>query len=430
MTGNNNTWWENDDNIEAISENELSEANENNPEYQENAARKKRNFIKKFLDFQFNKLDWWGVDFLNKIWKAWNMSAWLKKELQKYAQWIREFESLDLDSIKYWDLLTEITQETVIFNNKRQELRKKILLNYDISPLKYSEFMDSEIEKLEKNELQNYIDSDSLQAKKIEEVFGKKIDKKNVLEHLVKYNLAEKYPKLSDDNKDIIARFLDKLQRGYKFTIIDIQELFRNPWMSWTAIFNDKEKIEFVNTFIPTIKLSEALKLKLLSKSEAKSFKINAIQQWLNANGNLDSSEINITRISDNFTDDDFIVPTSELVTSWRDAMKLISYNWDSLQKAADEFDRLISNVEESGKKDLAWFKSQLEASKKLDWESLLKLSKWNVISLSQNIVQKGDYNKKDYHKEDPHEEDSSDLDTVETDDASDELVSNSTTVP
>ncbi len=392
MTDNTNGGAANDENLEE------SEAQEN-VEQQEQDAKKRRSFMKKFLDFQIHKPDGGWVEFMNKIWKAWSMNRWLKKELKKYAQWISEFESIDLDLIKYSDLLSEMTKDTVILNNKRQELRKRILLNYDISPNKYTQSIENEIEKLEKWDLQDYIDSDALQASKLEEIFWKKVDKKNVLDHLAKFNLEEKYPKLSDENKDIIAHFLDKLEKGYIFNVNDIQGLFAKPWIWGTAIFNDDERIEFVNTFIPTITLAEALKLKLLSKSEAKLFKINAIQQWLEANGNLDASEINIKRITGNFSNDDFIVPTSELIKTWKQATKLVNDNSLSLKKAAAEFDKLVSNVEESWRKDLTWFKNQLEDSKKLDSQSILKIKKGNIISLSQDIVTKWDYNKQDKSK-------------------------------
>ena len=398
MTDNTN-WGAVNDDGEVIGWDENAETPESTRENQESAQRKKRSFIRKFVDFQTNKPDWWWVEFINKIWKAGSMNNWLKKELKKYTQWISEFEGIDLGDIKYSDLLSEVTKETVILNNKRQELRKKILLSYDISPSKYTDLVEREVEKIEKWDLQDYIDSDALQASKLEEIFWKKVDKKNVLDHLSKFNLEEKYPKLSDDNKDILAHFLDKLEKWYKFSVADIQGLFRNPGLFWSPIFNDDEKIEFVNTFIPTITLAEALKLKLLSKSEAKKFKISAIQQWLEANGNLDFSEINVKRITSNFTNEDFVVPTSELVKTWKQALKLVSSEGESLQKAAKEFDKLVSNVEESWKKDLTWFKSELEKSKKLNTQSLLKIKKGNIIALSQDIIKKWDYNKQEKSK-------------------------------
>ncbi len=395
MTTDNTGWGANDENIDDIDENEAAENTET--ERQETQARERRIFIKKFIDFQLHKPDGGGVAFMNKIWKAGSMNSWLKKEIKKYASGISEFESLELDLIKYPDLLSKMTKETVILNNKRQELRKKILWNYDLSPAKYDQIVAIEIEKLEKQDLQDYIDSDSLQSSKLEEIFWKKIDKKNILEHLEKFNLAKKYPKLSSEDKDTVAQFLDKLEKGYKFSVTDIQGLFVNSWIFGTDIFNDEEKVEFVNIFIPTITLEEALKLKLLSKSAAKEFKINAIAQWLQANDNPEPvDEIKVKRIVNSFSNKDFIVPTSELVKTWKQALKLVSSEWESLQKAAKEFDRIISNVEESGKKDVAWFKKELEKSKKLDSESLLKLRKWNVIALTQSVTKKWEYGKQD----------------------------------
>jgi len=350
-----------------------------------NVDSKKKWFIKKFIQFQYGRNDGGWVDFLNKISKAGSLTWSLKKDLERYARNNPDAEGFDMSSISYWDLTKEVTENIVVLNNKRKQLQWLIFKSYDISKSQYSSDLAHHVENLELSEISALESSPSSLDKFLKKHLGKNIVKKNLIEKMKWFNLETKYRTLSEDGKDAVAHLFDRFDTLSKISTNHLHELFA------TWVFSDQEKIDFVQTFIPTITLAEAVSLKLISKDKAQKYRESVTLEGLALNKNVDASKLNIEKIAKQLDDNEISIDTNALIKKSGDAMRLMSMNGESLKYVRDEFNTVIENVSETNTQGMyfAWFKQELVAAKKLDASSAAKFVVGNTIVINENITKK-----------------------------------------
>ncbi len=365
--------------------NSTDDIRENTEKQNNDRDQKKKLFIKKFIQFQYKRGPWRWVEFINKISRLSSIDSSTKKDLEMYARNNPDAEGVDIKSILHKDLVWELTNQIVVFNNQRRQLEKVILSTYDISASQYNSELLDDVESLELNDISALMSSQSSLEKFLKQKLGKSIIKKDLIGKLDKLWLKERMSSLWTDGQNAIAYLFDRFDNLSSISINHLQELFA------TWVFSDEEKIDFVKVFIPTITLSEAISLRLVSKAQAQKTRKNIVLEWLKYNEKIVIDDADISNIAKNLDNKKIKVSLQEFVKKPSDAMRLMSKNGESLSYLRDEFNALLQKVSKTNTQgmDFAWLKEKLVQWGKLDSHSASKFVVWNTIVIHENITKK-----------------------------------------
>ncbi|MDD3645881.1 MAG: hypothetical protein PHH06_00575 [Candidatus Gracilibacteria bacterium] len=362
---------------------EKQEGKEITPEQNVKKESLKNRFIKSFIKFHYNREKGGGTEFLNTISKAGEKNTQITKMLERYSSGIEEFKGIDLNSITYNELMSEITGKLLHLNNCRVEFKKKILNEYDITPHKYTLEILKHVEQLNEKEIKKFIVSDELTGNFLAKLLGKRPDRKELLNKLKNFNLSkDRYDKLPDKAKDALAFFYNKVNNFYSLSTFDIQELFA------LGVFRNEEKIDFVKQFLPAITLAEALKLKLINKKTAEEYKKAVILKGLAGNENIKLDETDVDSLLNSLRDEKIYIDIEKVVKSPMDAMRIMSSRGESIKNIRDDFNAVIANAQglyEKGlSRDFDKLKADISKLGKMSFESLEKFKTGNIIAITE----------------------------------------------
>lgn len=312
-------------------------ADENNENAEQDRLKKdnlKHKFLKNFVEFNY-KNNW--TSFFNEISKAWSLTAKLKKNLLDHQRGISEFDWVDVDSIEYSQITSQITSIWVSIYNKRTQLRDKILKEYDVSDQSYLNNISKSVEELDIKDIDTFNNSDLETWKFLKSLYWEDSmpARTNLLKKIEWFNLKDRYSKLNEDAKWVVDRFHNKLENAYSFSAIDFRELFA------VGVFSDDEKVNLIKTLVSSITLQEAIDINLVSRWRSEDYKQQALEGFLKE---IWQSATDASAISWALNPNDIIISTDKLISSPRDALRIISKT-TATSNMSDELNRLVSHV-------------------------------------------------------------------------------------
>lgn len=351
--------------------------------------------------------------FINEVIKSNSIdeSTLIKRKIDEFKAYSDDLDirNFDASKINIFDLKRSIWKDYSKLNNTRLALKEKVLNDYALSEEWYKLIFDSEISNKNIEELEIYLNSDSKLEKFLNSISKFKTTKRTSLFPVEIWNLSEDEKKKRFDNlspldkkNEVIAILLD-ISNG-RLVDSDIRTLFE------TNLFNDKEKIILINTFIPYITLKQAVDFWLISNSQAEKKKSDILKEVLKKdikNLNLINEIILYTSLSDlRLKTSDFKLSSenisilvknvwfSNFERDYNNAKKKFSSN-ESIS-ALEDLDENLTNdwvsekIKENTKNNwintINWVINELTKINSSTWqfENINKLEEWNIMKLTK----------------------------------------------
>lgn len=365
----------------------------NNDKSVELSGQKQETLFNKFItDFSNSYFSWDEKNSrLDSIFKSKNLSSDLKKELElflalksdEFSSWITR---LDLKKLNVFDFRKKLLSKYLELQNKRQNLKDKILSDYDI-PKNQIVTIDTKIWSLSDFKIDNLLKKENLRSNFLNTIFTTLIKKQDIIkDFFLKFDILTWYTDFSQEKKDAIMKIFNNDGTLRKIDIRILDELFE----AW--IFNLEQKKEIVSYFIPSISLADIRRLKLYWANTDKSlnnFKESIIDSFLNENDiNFDTENQDFKEsILSLINEDNIKIPSLELLYS--DNLSIDKL--DELIETNDfnDFVNLYNKkleeayTHESNSEFKEWFESfkkQLLELNNVNW--LDNFKEWNYIVL------------------------------------------------
>lgn len=354
--------------------------------------------------------------FINEVIKSNSIdeSTLIKRKIDAFKAYSDDLDirNFDASKINIFDLKRSIWKDYAKLNNTRLALKEKVLNDYALSEEWYKLIFDSEISNKNIEELEIYLNSDSKLEKFLNSISKFKTTKRTSLFPVEIWNLSEDEKKKRFDNlspldkkNEVIAILLD-ISNG-RLVDSDIRTLFE------TNLFNDKEKIILINTFIPYITLKQAVDFWLISNSQAEKKKSDILKEVLKKdikNLNLINEIILYTSLSDlRLKTSDFKL-SSENISSlvknvwfsnferdYNNAKKKFSSNESSNESSStlEDLDENLTNdwvsekIKENNNNWINTINSVINELTKINsstwqFENINKLEEWNIMKLTK----------------------------------------------
>jgi len=243
------------------------------------AADLKTELIQWYLDHKLQSKE--SVSFLNEIDAEKDIPEEMKKDLKLRIKSIEKFSSLkdsDIDSLGYLDIISQVTSKITWLRVKRKALKNIFLREYNISSSKYDKDFGKIIAQLDDDWLENLLDVWELERKELlTEIYGKNVpEKKNLTKFINEFNLKARLKKLNSEDRERFEYTISLIQwNNWEVSVSDLEELF-DLW-----IFTKSEQKELVLIFIPTMSLTTARHLGIVTKSEENKIRHQYIDEWI-----------------------------------------------------------------------------------------------------------------------------------------------------
>lgn len=281
------------------------------------------------------------LSFAKKIQNTQSVPANILSEIEEYAGNSSEFSGTDIntDTVKINSLQREVWSFLVWIKSQQTSLRSIFLQEYDITAWEYTKYISGKVDDISsETELKTLLDSDILRDEFLHSIYKKSIPKRRLVSHILQdMKIQERYDTLEPHLKQEFIDTVAKFQRREALEISDIMPLFESDAL------NSKEKQRIIETFMPSISISEAIKLNVLGVKRANEIKKQALE------GALDTSifsRVNVDSYLSGINDDDLIISTQWLFESAKSQEKLFEQNF-FFEKFKQDFDAMLKKIEE-----------------------------------------------------------------------------------
>lgn len=359
------------------------------------STQSKDSLFNKFItDFSNSYFSWEDKGSrLDDIFKSDKLSPDLKKHLELFlATKSEEFSSwitrLDLEKINVYDFRKKTLSKFLELENTRQNLKDKILNDYDI-PKDKIKLLDDKLIILKDSEINKYLTKDLHRLNFVKKIFPDITKKQDAIkDFFIKFDILSGYTDFSQEKKEAIMKIFNNDWTLRKIDIFILDELF-DTW-----IFNLEQKKEIVAYFIPSISLSEIRELNLywnLTDKKITGSKESIIELFLKENNLWNLDWVDITEQKNNLIS---LLNEDIIKISSYDLIKSSNFNESKLDDLIDkkdlsDFVKSYNNLlEEASKHDskidfkdwFEWFKDKLSEIDNVVW--LENFKEWNYIVL------------------------------------------------
>jgi hypothetical protein len=162
-------------------------------------------------------------------------------------------------------------------HTKKQTLRDTFLREYDINSVEYTKNISSKVHDVDsEQELEKLISSDVARDDFLAEIYKKKTPKRRLITNALQdLNIEDRIDNLEEHFKPEFYNTLEKFKRREKLERADIMSLFE------TGIITTAEKQHIIETFMPSITLSDAQRLGLVNEKKIRETKKLALETSL-----------------------------------------------------------------------------------------------------------------------------------------------------
>lgn len=367
--------------------------------------QKKESLFNKFItDFSSSYFSWDEKNTrLNSVFKSEELTPDIKKHLElflatksdEFSSWISR---LDLDKINVYDFRKKTLSKFLELENSRQNLKDKILSDYDI-PKNWVKSLDDKLVLLKDSEINKYLKKDSYRTNFVSKIFPNIVKKQDAIkDFFLKFDILSDYTNFSQEKKDAIMKIFNNDWTLRKIDIFILDELFD------AGIFNIEQKKEILTYFIPSISLSEIRKLNLywdLTDKKISDSKKSIIDLFLKEN-NLEKQDLD-NNIEENtllslINEDSIKVSSHNLVYSNNfDISKLDDLlDNNDLSDFVNSYNNLLNEVSKHESKTefkdgLESFKNKLSELDNVVWLENFKEGNYIVLDLYLEADEKMD---------------------------------------
>ncbi len=361
--------------------------NENSEKNKNNTIDLKNKFIKDFVSDKINNND---IIFMDSIMNNDSISAVvdLDKDMQRFISYNDEFKDIKLDSINIFDLKRWIWKDFIKIKNARNIFLWILSWLYNIDE-NYKVQVKSKIKLLSIDELYELINSNKKTIDFLNNIIPNLNlrNKKNTFKFLnilsendIKNRLDEISNKYWKNKKEEIESILYDISTN-RIIDTDIRTLFDLDF------FNDEEKKELVEVFIPTIDLQKAIDIWLITTEKAKEKKEKILKDSLSGKWLASTLE---TSIIENTSYSDIILSTKDLISDINSHNLLWTKIW--FKNLEDDFKDLLIEGREKLKENWPQSFNELlivinENNSNNRFKNLNKFKQWNIFNyISKNI--------------------------------------------
>jgi len=352
------------------------EANDN---YTPNDANKHSKLIRGYISQKLNnKSD--RLRFAKKIDKSQTIWPDVISEIEQYRASKQEFTGLEVnaDTIKLLDMKRELGGFLSSIQSKKTSLRATLLQEYDISSTDYTKNISSKVDAIEsEQELEELLSTDTSRDEFLQKTYKKNPPRRRLITNILQdFGIEEKLDQIEPHLKREFEDTLEKFKRREKLEIADIMVLFE------TNILSKTQRQRIIETFMPSISLSEAIKLKVIDDKMVRQVKKQALESSLDTGM---FSSVNLDGYIDNINNDELIVSTQWLFASQKSQDRLFEENF-FFEKFQSDFNEMLKKIEE----DLAAKSIQTpwEMREILSWVNNVKwienFKEWSTLVIKQ----------------------------------------------
>ena len=259
----------------------------------------------------------------------------------KTQSWNERFRDLEItsDSVSIEEIQRWISWFLAEIYSKKVTLRTTFLEEYDISSTEYDKKISSGIEDIDSEEKLDVLQSsDVARDEFLAEIYKKQVPKRRlVVNALQDFNLEERYDKLEPHLKDEFIDTVQKFQRRQKLEISDIMSLFESN------ILTVAEKQQIIETFMPSMSLSDAKTLWIIDQKTWDKLKKDALEKalWISIFG-----WANLESYINDVDDSNLLISTKWVFASAQSQEQLFEQNL-FFKKFEESFDWLLKKIEE-----------------------------------------------------------------------------------
>ncbi len=314
---------------------ESIEANDNYTPDNNAYSKLLRSYVSQKLNKKSERLS-----FAKKINNSESIPDSVLKELEKYKETQTEFRSLEInnDTLKVSDLKRELWWFLTSVHTKKQTLRDTFLREYDINSVEYTKNISSKIHDVDsEQELENLISSDIARDDFLSGIYKTKTPKRRLITNALQdLDIEDRIDNLEEHFKPEFYDTLEKFKRRQKLEREDIMSLFE------TGIITPTEKQHIIETFMPSITLSDAQRLWLVNEKKIRETKKLALETSL---GKWFFGSINMDQYIDGIDNKDLIISTKGIFEWEKTQEKLFEENF-FFEKFQQDFNALLEKIE------------------------------------------------------------------------------------
>lgn len=320
----------------ALNNSEKADKNIDKNKKQDNESLKTK-FINDFL-WEKTSDDKYNL-FLNSLFENDSISdvKWLNQEMEKFQAYNKEFESLDIKTINIFNLRESLSRKYYSLHFSQKNLKEHILKEYSISNEWFKKInLDKKIKELSSIEISKLLNSETdLESFFIQKIWVK-LSKRSDLFPLKEIYSSEQKQKEAlerienESNKDELLAILSDA-KNWRIVSSDIKTLLNSK------LFEENDKKNFVNTFIPYISLKDAIDFWFLTKKEAE------IEREKILSTVIDDKK-NISKIAETINLSNFKIETERFLNWSYDISKIINEIW--FEKFEKDFKKIKDDYE------------------------------------------------------------------------------------
>jgi len=297
-------------------------------------------FIRSFVsDKMNNKED--RLSFAKKIQAAKSIWGDITSELERFRDSKTEFSGLEISeqNISVWSLKTEVWSYLAGIQSKNTTLRSILLQEFDITAQDYTKHISAAVEDIySEAELIWLLDSDEQREVFMNQVFKKNTPKRRLVSHILEdFNISDRFDRLEPHLQREFLDTVQKIKTRQQLQEADIMSLFESN------ILTVQEKEHILETFMPSITVTQALELGVIDVSMAQKIKKQALESSLDT---WFFKWINLESYVENISNDDLVFSTQGLFSSAKTQEQLFEKNF-FFKKFQDDFNAMLKKIEE-----------------------------------------------------------------------------------
>lgn len=352
-----------------------------------NTPQKKESlYTKLFRDFSRHKLKdaWSRAAFVTSLRATpGTIPTDIVTEISQYAWRKSEYDGMDpVDPNQhYYAMERETSAYFSTLTNKRQNARDAIFLEYDVSQADFLRKSADKIEELDEVQLDALISSERVRKSFLEEVYenGDMPEHKSLSSFLKDFNLEKRYKFLSDDQKGDFQDVVDKIQRGEKLEVEDVETIVES------GVYNSKEQKKLLEKMVPSISLKKAKELRILGDDDIDGIKTDLVSSV------FDWDDATVAAIVSDIKDEDIRIPTNQIIQdAW--LRKKLADDPLIFQPFVDKYGSFIEKVntkmQDSSLKKKSDFLEHLAMNQKVAWAPAMQVG--SIIEIEQHQMWEG----------------------------------------